>query len=144
MEQGDVQQAQEDFNDVLVNVCAFTPRQVNVLTQDGYDTADAVYNWKYKDIRVWCEHKSKLTQQQGGSSYGDRKIKCLQALAWWVTDKELRGIDYNILREFTNAELQDAIEEARLEYDESKRESAVELPKKFTVADWVAWEESVL
>ncbi len=134
-----VQDAQ-DFANVLSNVCAFTARQIDVLVNDGYNTADALYNWKYKDIREWCEHKTKLSQQRGGTPYGDRKIKCLQALAWWITDRELRGVGFNIVADFNIVELQDAIEESRLEYEESKRESAVEMPKTFTVADWVSWE----
>ena len=136
-------QAQTDFGNVLRNICAFTQRQVDVLINDGYNTADALYNWKFNDIREWCELKSKISAARGGASYGDRKIKCLQAMAWWITDRELRGIPFNIVLDFSIVELQDAIEEARLEYEESKRESAVELPKTFTVADWVTWEESV-
>ena len=48
-------------------------------------------------------------------SYGYRKIKCLQALDWWVTDLTLRGkiVDLNNFK--TNI-LAGAIEESRLDF----------------------------
>ena len=54
-----------------------------------------------------------------GISYGDGKIKCLQSLAWWVTDLTLRGkiIDLN---NFKNDILADAIEESRPDFEDTR------------------------
>ena len=78
-----------------------------------------------------------------GVSYGDRKIKCLQALAWWVTDLTLQGkiIDLN---KFKTDILADAIEESRLDFEDT-RDGKGELikNKEFSHEKWTQWEDSI-
>ena len=50
-----------------------------------------------------------------GISFVDRKIKCLQALAWWVTNLTLQG-DNIYLNHFNSDALSDAIEESQLNF----------------------------
>ena len=54
-----------------------------------------------------------------GVSYGDRKIKYLQALAWWVTDLTLRGkiIDLN---HFKTGIISDSIDESRIDFEDTR------------------------
>ena len=75
-----------DLVNVLDNVCHLTQVQRNTLVDDGYDTARSLVHWNYKSIRSWCEAKSKLILNCGRCAYGDCKIKCVQALAYWSSN----------------------------------------------------------
>ena len=103
------------FTGTLQGIFGFTSTQVQVLVDDGYDSQESVLYWKFTDIKDWCQLKSKILVSQGGVSYGHRKIKCLQALAWWVADLTLQGkiIDIN---NFNTDILTEAIEESRLDF----------------------------
>ena len=83
--------SQSDLINTTTNVLGLSIDQRGLLYDDVYDTIFAIIHWKYEKIREWCTTKSKLTTTRGGSSYGDQKIKFLQALAWWATDLTLRG-----------------------------------------------------
>ena len=56
---------------------------------------------------------------RGGISFGDGKINCLHALAWWVTDLTPRNenIDPD---NFKSSVLSDAIEDCRLDFDDTR------------------------
>ena len=75
------------FTGALHGILGFTTTQVQVLVDDGYDSQESVLYWKFTDIKEWCQIKANIPAICSGVYYGDRKIKCLQALAWWVTDK---------------------------------------------------------
>lgn len=130
------------LKDALVNVLRLSNNQADILQEDGYDTIDCLIHWKFSDIRDWCELKTKLPATRGGVTYGDRKIKVLQALAWWATDRHLRGKPIN-LNELDRNQLEICIEEAQLEHDDSKKSHDTEKPSKFTHDTWTVWEESV-
>ena len=55
----------------------------------------------------------------GGIYFGYRKINCLQALAWWVTYLmlQVKNIDLN---SFKSDVLSDAIEESRLDFEDTR------------------------
>ena len=72
-------------------VCNFTQAQYGTLILDGYDNTESVIHWKFDDIRKWANNKAKLTAIQGGCSYGDRRIKCLQGLVYWITYLTMHG-----------------------------------------------------
>ena len=84
-----------------------------------YDSQESVLYWKFIDIKEWCQLKSKIPAIRGGLSYGYTKIKCLQALAWWVTDLTLRGkiIDIN---NFKTDILDDTIEDYRIDFEDTR------------------------
>ena len=54
--------------------------------EDRYDTKNTVIYWKLSDIRDWCQLKENIPMINGGLYFGDRRIKCLQALVWCGTD----------------------------------------------------------
>ena len=83
--------SQADFLNTITNILGLTVKQGEMLSDDGYDTISTIIHCNYSDICEWCTTNSKLTTTRGGYSYGDRKIKCLQALAWWATNLTLRG-----------------------------------------------------
>ena len=62
---------------------------------------------------------AKIPASHGGISDGDRNIKCLQALSWWVKDLKLRGkiIDLNHLKTDIIA---DTIGEYRLDFEDTR------------------------
>ena len=76
---------------VLDDVCHLPSGQTTTLVEDGYDTARSLVHWDFKSIRSWCEAKSKMPVNRGGCTYGDRKIKCIHALAYWCTIAHLQG-----------------------------------------------------
>ena len=67
---------------------------------DGYASQYSVLYWKFTDIKECYQLKARIPASCSKVSYGDRKIKCLQELAWWLIDVTLRGkiIDQITLR----------------------------------------------
>jgi len=135
-------QAATDFLESLNNVLNLTGPQVNSLVGEGYSEATTLVNWTYKEIRNWCHAKSKIAVNRGGAIFGDRKTKCLLGLAWWVNDLTLRGLQVDITA-FDDEMLTEAIDEAKLEYEEGKVESVLAKPEKFSHEKWSIWEESI-
>ena len=131
-----------ELENLLENTLNFTQRQIEILTEDGYNSIGTLVYWKHKDVREWCELKTKLLANRGGVTYGDRRIKCLQGLAWWATDLTLRGHNIN-LDDFDNEAMIASVEDAALEYEESSKKSDTEKPEKFSHSDWTVWEESL-
>jgi hypothetical protein len=106
--------AEVRFTQCLRDILRFTDRQIQVLREDGYVTAEDLAHWGYEDITKWVAHKEKLRVNAGGSPYGDMKRKSLIALAWWVTEKVRSGslID---LDEFDDQARRAAIIESKVE-----------------------------
>ena len=71
-----------------------------------------------------------------------KKIKCIQALAWWSTDLTLRG-KHIVLADFDATMMGDYIDEANLDYEDGKKGPYIEKPDKFSHNKWVAWEDMV-
>ena len=86
---------------------------------DGYDSQESVIYWEFIDIKEWFQIKAKIPTSRGEVSYGDRKIKLLQALAWWVTDLTLWGkiTDINNLKTDIIA---DSIEDSRFDFEDTR------------------------
>ena len=103
----------------LQDIIGSTNTQVRVLVDDGYDSQESVLYWKFTDIKEWYQLKSNIPSSCGGISDGDRKIMCLQAQDWWVTDLTLRGkiIDIN---NFKTDILADDIEESRIDFEDTR------------------------
>jgi hypothetical protein len=129
--------------DVLDDVCRLTETQRDVLVNDGYDTARSLVHWNYKSIRNWCESKCKLALNRGGCTYGDRKIKCIQALAYWCTNAYLQGKPLDIEGEYDDDAQDEAIIESELDYNDSKKDAVLDKPSKFSHEKWQEWEESI-
>ena len=82
---------------------------------DGYDSHESVLYWEFTYIKEWRQLKSKIPEINGGLSYGDSKINCLQALDWWVTDVMLRG-NIIVINNFRTDIIDDDIDESRLDF----------------------------
>jgi hypothetical protein len=134
--------AEVRFTQCLRDILRFTDRQIQVLREDGYVTAEDLAHWGYEDITKWVAHKEKLRVNAGGSPYGDMKRKSLIALAWWVTEKVRTGSHVD-LDEFDDQARRAAIIESKVEYDSSKDELTIDKPEKFKYEDWPEWEKSV-
>jgi len=133
---------QHDLNDILNNVCFLTQPQMDTLIGDGYDTARSLVHWDHKAIRTWCEGKAKLAINRGGCTWGDRKIKCLQALAYWCTEQHLKGepLDAILYDDYMQDE---SIVDSEVNYNESKKDKALDKPGKFSHDKWQEWEEAI-
>ena len=79
-----------------------------------------------------------MTTTRGGASYGDQKIKCLQALAWWATKLTLSS-KHIVLDDFDATMMADCIDEAKLEYKYGKKDPEIDKPDNFSHSNWVAW-----
>ena len=124
-------------------ILGFTSIQVRVLVDDRYDSQESVLYWKISDIKELCQLKFKIPASRGGMSYGDRKINCLQALTWWVTDLTLRDKIIN-LNHFKTDIIADAIEDSRLDFEDT-RDGKGELnkPKEFSHEKCTQWKDSI-
>ena len=134
--------AQAYFLNTITNVLGLSVKQCEVLSDDGYDTISTIMHWKYDDIRDWCTTKSKLTTTRGGAYYGDQKIKCLQALAWWATNLTLRG-KHIFLANFDATIVADFIDEDKLGYEGGEKDPDIKKPDKLSHSKWVYCEEMV-
>ena len=107
------------FTGTLQGILVFTSTRVWVLVDNGYKSQESVLYWKFTYIKNCCELKSNIPASRGGIYYGDSKIRCLQALSWWVTYLTLRGkiIDLN---HFNTDFLADAIEESWIGFEDTK------------------------
>jgi len=110
----------------------FNREQCAKLRSEGYSSLSDLINWKYKDIRC--------PANRGGQQFGVKKIKELQALSWFITDRSRRGLsfDLNLYRQEADQYIQFAEIDSEIGYDE-----AADKPEKFKYMNWNKWEESV-
>ena len=83
------------------------------------------------NLQILRSGDNQIPASRGGVSDGYRKIKCLQALAWWVTDLMLwdKIIDLN---KFKTDILAEDIEESRLDFEDTRdRKEELSKPKQF-------------
>ena len=128
--------------ELMVVTLRFTHDQyVCLKEQGGYSKMADLNQWKYKEISAWCHDMGILTLAQGGRTFGDLKVRQLQAIAWYVTDTLLRGqmIDVDEFK------LDPKEYRTRAAFDYTNSQSAVTLdkPAKFEYKNWISWEESV-
>jgi len=97
-------------------------------------------NWEYKDIRFLLENLSNRPSTRGGQLFGDRRIKELQALAWFLTDRSRRGLPFGL--DLYQSEADTYIQFANIDSEINKDEAA-DKPEKLKYVDWNKWEESV-
>ena len=134
---------QENLVNCLSGTIRLTERQIEVLVENGFDTARTFVHWKYKAVSKFCSERASANINRGGVTYGARKVKCLQGFAWWCTDRRLRGKDLN-LNLFDENTLEDSLEESELHYEESEKKDEAEKPVKFAHDKWIQWEESII
>ena len=85
-----------DLYQILRVFHGFNPQQCSRLRLEGYSSLSDLVNWKFSDIRSLLENLSNRAANRGGQQFGDRRIKQQQALAWFLTDRALRGLDFNM------------------------------------------------
>jgi len=118
----------------------FNRVQCTKLRAEGNSSLSDLINWKFKDIRLLLENLSNHPTNPGGQQIGDKKIKELQALSWFITDRSRRGLtfDLNLYRQ----EASMYITYAEIDAEIGNDEAAVK-PDKFKYVNWNKWEESV-
>ena len=57
---------QQDFQNCLARVLRLTPGQITALTEDGFERAEDLVGWSYKEVKTWCTDKAKLSLNRGG------------------------------------------------------------------------------
>ena len=134
---------EQELYELMVNHLRFTHEQYVCLRNlGGYGTLRDLDQWGYKDIRDWCQNMARVTQNRGGRTFGDLKVKQLQAISWYVTDTLLRGqlIDVDEFK----AQPGEYRMRAEFDYNNSQDKTViVDKPAKFEYKKWIGWEESV-
>ncbi len=110
----------------------FSADQCKTLREDGYLSLSHLYNWKHKIIRSLMENLSNRPANRGCRRFGGRKIKELQALAWFLTDRRRRGLVVDL-----NLYCQEADEYISLAEIDSMmaKEETITKPEKFKYSD---------
>jgi len=119
----------------------FSLAQCQTLRDEGYSTLSHLYNWRHDSIRKLLETISNRPVTRGGRHFGDRKIKELQAFAWYLTDRSRRGLPQALDLYCQNAD--EYISLAETDSLVSDKESIITKPGKFKYSEWNQWEESV-
>jgi len=118
----------------------FSKEQCAKLGEEGYSSLSNLVNWKFKEIRSLLENLSNRPSSRGGQRFGDRKIKELQALCWFITDRSRRSLsfDLDLYKQGATQYISFAEIDSEIEKDE-----AADTPDKFKYSSWNKWEESV-
>ena len=133
---------ERELHRVLCNVHSFTIGQYVTLREEGYGTLNDLRNWKHKEIHTLLTSLSGRPQTRGGMRYGDKRIRQVQALAWFVNDHFSRGVPLDI--DVYEADPDVCIQNAALAADHISSESnKADKPEKFTYKSWITWEESI-
>ena len=126
---------------VLRGFHEFSLDQCQTLRNEGYSSLAHLYNWRHDSIRKLLEAISNRPVTRGGRHFGDRKIKELQALAWYLTDRSRRGLPPDLDLYCGNAD--QYISLAEMDSLVSDKETIITKPGKFKYSEWNQWEESV-
>lgn len=131
------------FLAVLTTVLRLTENQANALIEEGYDSARELCFWNSGDITTWCANKTKLPATRGGCTYGNPRVKAIQAFAFWATDMHQRGLPL-ALAQFDDDMLLKYKEMVRVETARKSLDSSVQLPAQLgTTSIWEDWENSL-
>ena len=132
------------FRDVLTTVLRFGDVQANTLIDEGYDALLELRFWGYDDISTWAANKGKITLVRGGCTYGDPRVKGLQALAFYATDMHRRGLPLSLIN-FNDAMLLKYKEMVRVDRARKTMKSDVSMPDPL-IQDtiWEDWENSLI
>ena len=126
--------------ELLRDFHSFDREQCAKLRAEGYSSLSDLVNWKYKDIRSLLENLSNRPSTRGGQQFGDRRIKELQALSWFLTDRYRRGLSFDL--SLYREEASEYITFAEID-SEIANDEAADKPEKFKYSSWNKWEESV-
>jgi hypothetical protein len=131
------------FYTVLTDVLRLTENQADALEAEGYDNAQELCFWGTSDIATWCANKAKLPATRGGITFGNPRVKAIQAFAFWATDMHQRGLPL-ALPLFDDEMLLKYKEMVRVESARKSQVSSVQLPEQLgPTAIWEDWENSL-
>ncbi len=108
------------------------------MREQGYMTLSDLVDWDYKDVRSLLENLSNRPTSRGGQQFGDKRIKQLQALSWFVTDRDRRRLTYDL--ELYQAEVDTYMKFAKIDSQIGKQDTA-DKPDKFKYSNWIEWED---
>ena len=128
------------MHELLRSFHNFIREQCAKLRDEGYSSLSDLVNWRYKNIRSLLEIFPTDRPPVGGQQFGDRRIKELQALSWFLTDRSRRGLSFDL--DLYRQEASEYISFAEIDSEIDKDEAA-DKPEKFKYVNWNKWEESV-
>ena len=133
---------ERELHRLLCDFHNFTIDQYITLREEGYGTLREMRSWKYKDIYTLLTNLSARPTNRGGRRYGDKRIRQIQAIAWFVNDSTSRGVPVDV--DLYQQDPDICIQNAALAADHAAQDqTTAEKPEKFTYKEWITWEESV-
>jgi hypothetical protein len=128
--------------DHVLNICRFvTPNTRASVWNEGFALVSDFGMMKASNFSAMSARITKMKPAQGGFRFGEVQIRNLEALAFWVRDKQRRN-EAIVAEEFTVEErdrCRSLVDTERIEIDQAEASKAAS-PVKFEVANWVAWE----
>ncbi len=128
------------LHELLRDFHSFNREQCATLRAEGYSSLSDLVDWEYKDIRSLLENLSNRPAIYGGQHFGDRRIKELQALSWYLTDRHRRGLSFDL--SLYRQEASECISFAEI-VSEIDEDIVADKPDKFKYASWNEWEDLV-
>ena len=133
---------EKEMHRVLCNVHNFTVGQYSTLREEGYGTLHELRNWRHKSIQTLLTNLSNRPANRGGQRYGDKRIRQIQAITWFVNDSFSRGVPIDVSTYEADPDI--CIRNAALAAEHAEQDSSTaDKPVKFTYKSWITWEESV-
>jgi hypothetical protein len=128
--------------DHVLNICGFvTPNTRASVRNEGFALVSDFGMMKASNFSAMSARITKMKPAEGGFRFGEVHIRNLEALAFWVRDKQRRN-ELIVAEEFTVEErdrCRSLVDTERIEIDQAEASKAAS-PVKFEVANWVAWE----
>ena len=135
-------QGERVLHRLLCHVHNFTRGQYETLREEGYGTFADLVNWKHKEISKLLQSLSNRPANRGGMRYGDKRVRQIQAITWYVTEASQRGINLDMTEYEVNPDtyMQNAALSAAYEASDDNKGDK---PKQFEYKNWISWEESI-
>ena len=128
--------------DHVLEVCGFvTPANRVSVRSEGFADISDFGMMKVTNFASMATRISRMRPTAGGFRFGEVHVRNLEALAFWVRDKQRRN-EPLVAREFTQAVRDQSRRDVDTEYIEISQAEASKTtaPAKFVAADWVSWE----
>jgi hypothetical protein len=128
--------------DHVLEVCGFlTPANRASVRSEGFADISDFGMMKVTNFASMATRISRMRPAAGGFRFGEVHVRNLEALAYWVRDKQRRN-ELLVAREFTQAVRDQCRRDVDTEYIEITQAEASKTtaPAKFVATDWVSWE----
>ena len=134
-------------NDLVTTICAnalsLTSIQRGAIVNSGWDRLAYFQCFNYDRIQTWARESNRLPASRGGCYFGSVVMAKLQGLEYWANQMLLLGHTL-VCNDFDSAIMRQSMDDAKIHYAKSKRDSDSQTPSKFNYYEWIDWQKSVI